>query len=322
MSDTTPQSTSAGGADDTHHFPRLIAIWLVASAIADPIFWFVGGPHMPPGAETDVAAGNQFDFNILTIIAIPVMLAVWIYFGYAIVTWRASRVHGEAVGGAAARGNLFVQTAWIGLTSAIVMGLFVFGTVELIVPAGAGGGEGPSPVWTPHTKNILPIQVIAQQWKFTYRYPTYGGFETDKLVIPDNTTIAFHVTSLDVIHSFWAYQLSVKADANPQTDNVAFAKTQQLGRFTVRCNELCGLWHGAMFNYGEIVTQANFARWATTTEARLLAATKLLPPFAYTYTPDANGASGGFYPDCSSGQTSGCDPYSPLAVYGAKSSSA
>ena len=57
--------------------------------------------------------------------------------------------------------------------------------------------------------------MIAQQWKFTYRYPTFGGFETNQLVLPDDTTIAFHVTSLDVIHSFWAYQLGVKADANP-----------------------------------------------------------------------------------------------------------
>ena len=76
---------------------------------------------------------------------------------------------------------------------------------------------------------MLPIQVIGQQWKFTYRYPTFGGFETTELVIPDNTTIAFHVTSLDVIHSFWAYQLGVKADANPAQDNVAFTTTDATG---------------------------------------------------------------------------------------------
>ena len=30
------------------------------------------------------------------------------------------------------------------------------------------------------------------------------------------------MTSLDVIHGFWAYKLGVKADANPQVDNVAY----------------------------------------------------------------------------------------------------
>ena len=38
--------------------------------------------------------------------------------------------------------------------------------------------------------------------------------------------------------------------------------------------------------------------------------TKLLPPFAYTYVPDANGADGGYYPD-------NIDPYSNAEVYGA-----
>ena len=130
------------------------------------------------------------------------------------------------------------------------MFLFGFGTYELVQPGGAGGGQGASPIWTPASKTILPIQVIGQQWKFTYRYPTFGGFETNQLVVPDDTTIQFNVTSLDVIHSFWAYQLGVKADANPDYNNVAYTTTQQLGSFTVRCAELCGIWHGAMYNYG------------------------------------------------------------------------
>jgi cytochrome c oxidase subunit 2 len=157
---------------------------------------------------------------------------------------------------------------------------------------------------------VLPIQVIGQQWKFTYRYPTYGGFETTELVIPDNTTVAFHVTSLDVIHSFWAYQLGVKADANPAQDNVAFTTPSQLGTFIVRCSELCGIWHGAMYNSGVVVTPSTFQQWALATRVRLAANTKLLPPFSYTYIPDANGADGGFYPD-------NVDPYSKVQTYGA-----
>ena len=39
-----------------------------------------------------------------------------------------------------------------------------------------------------------------------------------------NQMVEFHVTSLDVIHSFWAYQLGVKADANPDVDNIVFVK--------------------------------------------------------------------------------------------------
>ncbi len=123
-----------------------------------------------------------------------------------------------------------IQATWIGATAVIVLAAFVFGTVELIVPAGAGAGEGPSPVWKPSGSNLLQVQVIGQQWQFTYRYPQFGGMETTQLVLPVNRPVAFHVTSLDVIHSFWAYQLGVKADANPGVDNVAYTTAEATRR--------------------------------------------------------------------------------------------
>ncbi len=296
--------------DQTHHWWRLIVVWAVLSAILDPLYYYLAGPHIPPGTMTDVAQGAQFDFNVLFVIALPVVLAVWIYLVYAIVMWRASRGGPEPVAGPYSRGHLGIQIAWILTSTVVVLFLAGFGTYELVQPGGAGGGEGSSPIWTPTSHTILPIQVIGQQWKFTYRYPTFGGFETDQLVVPNDTTIQFNVTSLDVIHSFWAYQLGVKADANPDYNNVAYATTQQLGSFTVRCAELCGIWHGAMYNQGAVVSKQRFAAWARLTELRLRANTKLLPPYALTYTPDANGADGGFYPD-------NVDPYSHVEQYGA-----
>jgi cytochrome c oxidase subunit II len=308
---TGPDTEKEAPAREPRHLWRIVAIWFVLSAVLDPLFYFLVGPHVPPGTMTNNAADNQFDFNILLVIALPVLIAVWVYLGYAIVMWRSSRrAAPEPVGGAQARTNLKVQVGWIVTTTVIVLGLFVFGTVRLITGQGSGGGEGPNPIWTPTSATILPVQVIGQQWKFTYRYPTFGGMETDQLVIPVDTTIAFHVTSLDVIHSFWAYQLSVKADANPQQDNVAYTVTKQTGSVTVRCSELCGIWHGAMFNYGKVVPKGTFESWAKATQAANADNTAKLPPFAWTYVPDANGADGGYYPD-------NIDPYSNAEVYGA-----
>ncbi len=301
------------GGRRPNHVWRIVGIWVVLSVVGDLVFWFVAGPHVPPGTMTTTASGAQFDFNVLFVVALPVILGVWTYLVYAIVMWRASRWVGEGdpVRGPTARSNLKVQVAWIVTTTITVLAMFVFGTVELIVPAGAGGAEGPNPVWTPASKSILPIQVIAQQWQFTYRYPTFGGMETNNLIVPNDTTIAFHVTSLDVIHSFWAYQLGVKADANPSVDDVAYTKTRQTGTVTIRCSELCGIWHGAMFDYGKVVSKAEFMKWGIATEKALAANTKNLPPFAWTYVPDANGASG-VYAD-----TSGQAPYSKTQKYGA-----
>ena len=321
--------------NDTNHMQRITLIWIVVSVIGDILYWFLLGPHVPPGRMTQTAKDNQEAFNVLFVIAFPVLVAIWVYMGYAVVNWRSKKAGvPESVGGPKAAENRKAQTSWIVITTVVVLLLAAYGTVEVIVGKGSGGGEGPNPIWnpsgaikaetaalagtatwSPNSNEVLPVQVIAQQWKFTYRYPTFGGFESPYLILPVNTDIAFNVTSLDVIHSFWAYQLEVKADANPQQNNVAYTKTLQLGTFEVRCSELCGIWHGAMFNSGNVVSQSAFMAWATKTEAANAANTKNLPPFAWTYVPDANGAAGGYYIDGT------VTPYSPSEVYGSKTPS-
>ena len=292
---TTDTPATAGNSAEPRHGLRIFLIWLVLALAADLVIWFVWYPHLPPGRMSDSAKHQQFDIAVLAISAAPVVIAVLLYFVYSIVVWRARP--DDDSDGAPIYGNTKVQVAWIGGTTIIVLWLFVFGTVELVGPAGAGAGEGPSPIWTlagkqttswaPGGNDMLQVQVIGQQWTWTYRYPQFGGMESTDLMLPVDTPITFHVTSLDVIHSFWAYQLGVKADANPQLDNVAYTTAKALGSFTVRCNELCGIWHGAMFNYGNVVTQSAFASWASGVQSKeqgngVLAA---LPPFAETYDP-------------------------------------
>jgi cytochrome c oxidase subunit II len=296
--------------DTTRHWLRIAVAWVVLSVVGDVLWIKLVGPHIPPGRMSTTASGASFDFNVLIVIALPVMIGVWVYLVYAISQWRASKAGEDPVAVPAYRDHPRIEAIWISVTTVIVLFLAGFGIFELTSPEGAGGGEGPSPVWTPSSHNVLAVQVIGQQWKWTYRYPSFGGFESDELVVPINTAIAFHVTSLDVVHDFWAYQLGVKADADPSSDNVAFTTPLQLGTFIVRCDELCGLWHGAMYNSGTVVSKTAFEQWATTTEAELASNTKYLPPFAWTYVPDANGADGGYYPDT-------VDPYSPVETYGA-----
>jgi len=285
---------------------RLLIVWVVASIAGCLLVYFVWGPHLPPGAMSSSASGQQFDLTVLGTIATPVVLGVLIYFGYALIFWRAKE--GDETDGPPIHGNTRIQLSWIVVTSTIVLALAVFGTYELIAPAGAGGGEGPQPIWKPNTSNILQVQVIAQQWAFTYRYPQFGGFETTQLVLPVNEAVQFNVTSLDVIHDFWAYQLGVKADANPGVNNVAYTTPQHTGSFTVRCAELCGLWHGAMYNFGQVVSVSTFQAWAHQTETTLAKITAILPPYALTYDPTVvpvlgkvltqlglTGAGGGYY---------------------------
>jgi len=299
----TPQLAAAPAGPN--HGLRIFIPWLVASAVADWVIWVVWGPHLPPGRMSSSALNQQFDIKVMAVMAAPVMLLVLIYFGYALIVWR--RREGDDEDGPPLHGNTRVQATWITVTTVIVLTLAVFGSVELWTSDGAGAGEGPSPIWKPGG-SPLQVQVIAQQWKFTYRYPQFGGFETTDLVLPKGKWVEFNVTSLDVIHSFWAYQLGVKADANPGVDNIAYTKPEQTGQITVRCAELCGLWHGAMFDYGRVLPASQFESWATTTEAQMTSITRMLPPYATTYDPTVipklgqvllklgiTGSGGGFY---------------------------
>ncbi|HEX9358974.1 MAG TPA: cytochrome c oxidase subunit II [Streptosporangiaceae bacterium] len=304
------EAPAAPAKAEPRHGLRIFLIWLVLALAADLLIWFAWYPHMPPGDQTSSAQHQQFDIAVLALAAAPVMLFVWVYFGYALVVWRHRK--GDDEDGPPIFGHTGVQATFIGATSVIVLAAFVFGTVELIVPAGAGAGEGALPVWKLSGSNLLQVQVIGQQWSFTYRYPQFGGMETTELVLPVNRPVEFHVTSLDVIHSFWAYQLGVKADANPNVDDVAYTTPKHTGGFTVRCNELCGIWHGAMFNSGQVVSTTAFQVWARGNQlaehrAGLLAA---LPPYSLTYDPTVvpqlgqdvvkvagiTGANGYYYP--------------------------
>jgi cytochrome c oxidase subunit II len=266
------------------HGLRIFLIWLPVAVAADLLLYFVYGPHMPPGTMSNSAASQQFDIKVMSVLAAPVMAFVLIFASYSFIVWRHRE--GDDEDGPPIYGNARIQASWITISAVIVLFLAGFGTYELAGKAfaGAGGGEGPSPIWKPNG-TPLQIQVIAQQWRFTYRYPQYGGFETTALYLPVGQPVQFNVTSLDVIHSFWAYQLGVKADANPGVNNIAYTTAEHTGTFEVRCAELCGLWHGAMFNQGNVVSVSAFQAWAHSTETKLASITKLLPPYATSYDP-------------------------------------
>jgi cytochrome c oxidase subunit 2 len=184
--------------------------------------------------------------------------------------------------------------AWVLLTSVIVLALAGWGSYTLVQSArGAGGGQGPSPADLPKgDRTALPIQVIGQQWAWTFRFPTYNAFESRQLELPVGRVIAFLVTSLDVTHSFWAYELGVKADAVPGVDNVAFVTPRKLGSFNIRCAELCGLWHGHMALHGHVVSASDFVTWVAEQKAANAQIIPDLGPYQRVYFPEPKHRAG------------------------------
>ncbi|MGA7989535.1 MAG: cytochrome c oxidase subunit II [Candidatus Dormiibacterota bacterium] len=263
----------------------VVGTWLVL-AIAGDIG--LGLAPMPPGQAADLASDESFVIKLLALIAWPVFSAVLAALFFTLVVNRTAPPQGE-VSADALRGNTRAQTIWIASTLVVVLSLAVYGTVALAKDEPGNGistvsAALPQPA---NTSQPLEVQVIAQQWWFTYRYPSYGGIETAQLMLPVGQKIEFHVTSLDVIHSFWFFALGVKADAVPLNDNVVSATPTQTGTYRIQCSELCGLWHGNMSeDTAMVVSPSAFADWVqqqTTLDAPIM---KFLPPYSHTYEPD------------------------------------
>jgi cytochrome c oxidase subunit 2 len=277
--------TAGRSEGEPNHGLRIALIWAGVSVILVLLVLLVLGPQIPP-FDRSVQSHDQHTVNVvLTTLATPVAALIWVFFGYSIVFFRQQ---GDTiVDGPPITGNSRIQITWLAVTAVLVLSLAAYGTIGLFGSSnGAGGGQGPNPLAKPaNAGQALQIQVIGQQWLWTFRYPSYGGVETPELALPVNREVEFHVTSLDVDHSFWAYELGVKADAIPGSDNVAFLKALQTGSFQIRCAELCGLWHGHMNTTGQVMTQAGFAAWIAATEQKYAGVTKYLPPYSAVYYP-------------------------------------
>ncbi len=272
--------------DQTRHWRNVVLLWGLSNVIMLPIVIWVFGPGLPPGNGTVESAGQVVDNTVLLALATPVALGVLVFMGYAIWAFR-ERTPEVVLDGPPIRGDSSVQFWWLVITTTMVLFLAGYGTVRLLTD-GSGGGQGPNPIATPDAPagtKMLVVQVIGQQWHFTFRWPSYGGVETPSIELPANTLVQFNVTSLDVIHSFWAYELGVKADANPGVDNIAYVTTKGPLAFHVRCAELCGVWHGYMFDKGRVVPKTQFASWIAQEQQQFAPATKTLPPYSKTYFP-------------------------------------
>ena len=105
----------------------------------------------------------------------------------------------------------------------------------------------------------IQVNVTGQQWLWNFDYE--NGARSEDLYLPVDKPVVFHITSVDVKHSFWVVQMGIKMDANPGYTTETAVTPNKIGVFDVRCAELCGLLHAYMQTKVHVVSQADYDAW-------------------------------------------------------------
>ena len=176
---------------------------------------------------------------------------VWAILIYSIFAWRHRDSEPPPETAPPIRGNRRLQAIWLVTSTALCLFLLVWGLV-LLQPA-----ADPANATTPP----LVVKVTGNEWVWTFDYPASPGVETDTLYLPVNQRVLFQVTSNDVVHSFWIVEMAVKIDANPGETTTVSVTPDRIGTFTVRCAELCGLYHSYMQTTVHVVSKDDYASW-------------------------------------------------------------
>jgi cytochrome c oxidase subunit 2 len=129
------------------------------------------------------------------------------------------------------------------------------------------------------TEKVLKIQVLAQQWMWSFRYAGPDGeFNTrddivsnNQLHVPTNTKILFHLTSKDVIHSFFVPNVRLKVDTIPGRITRVWWDANIPGKYDIACAEMCGTHHYLMKAQLTVHSEEDFQKWLKSSEEIALA---------------------------------------------------
>jgi cytochrome c oxidase subunit 2 len=238
---------------------KIFIIWLLMTAVGVLIGVYAPSHLLPTMVS---AEGHTVVITIVlfTVLAAPVAAFVYAVGVYSLLGWRhkGSDTDAPPPDGPPMRGNGPMTVLWLSLSAILVVVLLVWGLSEFTAEQ------------TSHP-NTLQVNVTGQQWLWTFSYPG-TGVQSRSLVLPVNRPVQFNVTSLDVTHGFWPASLGVQVDANPNVVTVITATPNKLGGFTVRCSQLCGLYHAFMYAPGSVVTPQAFAAWLHTQGASVVQA--------------------------------------------------
>ena len=188
--------------------------------------------------------------DVMIVLSAFVFSIVMVMLGYSVWKYRAKP--GDESDGEPIHGNTRLEIAWTVIPTAIV--LFGAGYSWVILD----DIEAREP-------DRLPVNVTAQQFKWSFEYPE-EGIVSNELHVPVDRQAEFEMTALDVIHSFWVPEWRVKKDLVPGIATSVVATPDAEGTYSLVCTEYCGTGHSTMRAFVMVESQAEFEQWASKQE--------------------------------------------------------
>lgn len=222
---------------------KVIFIALLVAAAVTAIAVLV--PWLPDQSSEE-AERIDFVFWVVTGICIGVFAIVAGVSVYAGLKFRVRP--DDDTDGPPVHGHTGLEIAWTAVPFVLVT---VIGILSAIVLAQNDKRDD----------NRLRVNVLAQQFTWSFTYPEDGNIASTTLRLPVDRQVELFMNSNDVIHSFFVPEFRQKMDVLPGEETKLLITPTETGEYTIQCAELCGLGHAAMLQRVEVMPQAEFARW-------------------------------------------------------------
>jgi cytochrome c oxidase subunit II len=223
---------------------QLIVIGVLAGGIASAVALI---PDWLPPARSDEAGRIDFVFWFVTGICIFIFAIVAAVSVFAVLKFRAAP--DDDSDGPPIHGHTGLEIAWTAVPTLLVTAIAIVSAIVLAKDDAAGA-------------NPLRVEVTAQQFFWSYSYPSYGNKQSAVLRLPVDRSVVLRMTAKDVIHSFWVPEFRQKQDLTPGTNPTLHITPNKLGTYPVICTELCGVGHGLMRSRVIVMEPDAFEQWA------------------------------------------------------------
>jgi cytochrome c oxidase subunit 2 len=197
-------------------------------------------------------------YELLEVLAIPVMALVLAIMTWGAIAWRSSGAERED--GPPQRNSTVVVSVWLVVTTALAIG-------TLINP----GFKGLTDLRGEPTQDYV-IELQAQQFSWQVTYPNDES-AVDELVVPLGKRVRYDVRSTDVLHSFWVPAFRTKIDAVPGRVTQVRITATEIGtmeddiNLRIQCAELCGAGHATMMLPVRVVSDAEWNEYVESLRA-------------------------------------------------------